>query len=270
MVTPFSLPISAVRFSHSTASNGAVLPSVKYRLNTRPVLSPEVCSGLTPVCSDLPFNAVLTVAMYSPRSRAPPRGGGHPYYTPPHFRGGAARSPNGGNLTRWLVGFQSKKFRPRLAVEIVENECKTQRPAAGRCCCYHTAFTAALLRFACGHEAGVRARLVCLEPGWSRGPRTRINILDPVRLALPRSPESGIAVSSCAKILSREKRKMWVPYKENVLSVVVSFRAHNPFLQRVWYANAKNFRERGIFTRCSCRVNWQRLLFLAHGMISSS
>src|SRR5580704_3784947 len=174
MVTPFSLPISAVRFSHSTASNGAVLPSVKYRLNTRPVLSPEVCSGLTPVCSDLPFNAVLTVAMYSPRSRAPPRGGGHPYYTPPHFRGGAARSPNGGNLTRWLVGFQSKKFRPRLAVEIVENECKTQRPAAGRCCCYHTAFTAALLRFACGHEAGVRARLVCLGPGSSRGRRTRI------------------------------------------------------------------------------------------------
>ena len=60
--------------------------------------------------------------------------------------------------------------------------------------------------------------------------RTRVNILDPVRLALPRSPESGIAVSSGAKILSREKRKMWVPYKKNVLSVVVSFRAQDYFL----------------------------------------
>src|SRR6266403_1484365 len=40
MVTPFSLPISAVRFSHSTMSNGEVWPSVKYRLNTSPVFSP--------------------------------------------------------------------------------------------------------------------------------------------------------------------------------------------------------------------------------------
>src|SRR5499425_1544164 len=37
MVTPFSFPISAVRFSHSTASNGEILPSVKKRSNFNPV-----------------------------------------------------------------------------------------------------------------------------------------------------------------------------------------------------------------------------------------
>jgi hypothetical protein len=34
-------------------------------------------------------------------------------------------------------------------------------------------------------------------------------ILDWVRLALPRCPESGVEVSTPGKILSREKRKMW-------------------------------------------------------------
>jgi hypothetical protein len=28
---------------------------------------------------------------------------------------------------------------------VAENRCKAQRPAAGWCCCYHAAFTAALL-----------------------------------------------------------------------------------------------------------------------------
>jgi len=36
--------------------------------------------------------------------------------------------------------------------------------------------------------------------------------LDWVRLALPRSPESGFAVSADVKILSREKRKMWMTF----------------------------------------------------------
>jgi len=38
--------------------------------------------------------------------------------------------------------------------------------------------------------------------------RTRVNILDSVRLALPRSPESGIAVSIHVKKVSRGKRDM--------------------------------------------------------------
>jgi hypothetical protein len=38
--------------------------------------------------------------------------------------------------------------------------------------------------------------------------------LDWVRLALSRSPESGIAVSTAEKILSREKRKMWMRFSQ--------------------------------------------------------
>ena len=61
IVTPFSFPIRAVRFSHSTASNGDFFPSVKYRSKTRPLLS--VFSEVIPVSSVLPFNAGFTVAI---------------------------------------------------------------------------------------------------------------------------------------------------------------------------------------------------------------
>src|SRR5262245_60639140 len=57
MVTPFSLPISAVRFSHSTASNGEILPSVKRRSNFNPA---AVMSAL--VSADLPCMTGFTVA----------------------------------------------------------------------------------------------------------------------------------------------------------------------------------------------------------------
>jgi len=50
-------------------------------------------------------------------------------------------------------------------------------------------------RITCGRGKG-RARFFCLEPGLVIvALRTRVNILDSVRLALPRSPESGFAVS---------------------------------------------------------------------------
>src|SRR6202140_1896856 len=72
MVTPFSLPISAVRFSHSTRSKGDFWPSVKYRSKNKPVPRP---AGVFPdsisVPSDLPFNAVFTVAIVPPRLRLP-------------------------------------------------------------------------------------------------------------------------------------------------------------------------------------------------------
>jgi hypothetical protein len=42
-------------------------------LNTSPVFSPVVFCGLTPVCSDLPFNAVFTVAIYSSALQGLPR-----------------------------------------------------------------------------------------------------------------------------------------------------------------------------------------------------
>src|SRR3984957_7481182 len=78
MLTPFSLPMAAVRFSPSTESNGEIFPSVKKRSNTRPAWVPAVLSGLTPVCSDFAFNAGFTVAIPILQTRASPSGG-YPY-----------------------------------------------------------------------------------------------------------------------------------------------------------------------------------------------
>src|ERR1700682_2481872 len=69
MVTPFSLPINAVRFSHSNKSNGEV-PSVKYLSNTIPRPAPDSFSGLT-VPTVLPFNADFTVAILIPPATVP-------------------------------------------------------------------------------------------------------------------------------------------------------------------------------------------------------
>src|SRR4030088_1073802 len=72
MVTPFSLPIRAVRFSHSTRSKGDFLPSVKNRSKNTPVPRPAgVFPDSTSVSSDLPFNADFTVAIVPPRLRFP-------------------------------------------------------------------------------------------------------------------------------------------------------------------------------------------------------
>src|SRR5580700_8592181 len=66
IVTPFSFPISAVRFSHSTASKGDFFPSVKYRWKARPfpaTLAP--ISGDASVARDFPLIAYFTVAIRS-------------------------------------------------------------------------------------------------------------------------------------------------------------------------------------------------------------
>src|SRR5580698_6991489 len=64
IVTPFSLPISAVRFSHSTASNGEIFPSVKYLSKGRPLGVPTpVFSGVVSVIGDFPVITCFTVAI---------------------------------------------------------------------------------------------------------------------------------------------------------------------------------------------------------------
>src|SRR6266478_657701 len=74
IVTPFSFPISAVRFSHSTASKGDFFPSVKYRWKLRPFPVPRaVFSAAVSAAGDFPFNACFTVAI-----RSPPREWGNP------------------------------------------------------------------------------------------------------------------------------------------------------------------------------------------------
>src|SRR5207245_3054347 len=77
MVAPFSLPIKATRFSHSTASKGDFLPSVKWREKVRP--SPAPAAALSPASAPrvFPLSACFTVAISSlPRHRIPPSCGG--------------------------------------------------------------------------------------------------------------------------------------------------------------------------------------------------
>src|SRR5882672_7887837 len=77
-VTPFSFPISAVRFSHSTTSNGDFFPSVKYRSKLRPLLAPPaVFSAAVFVAMDFPPNACFTVAI-RPSALSGPHSRGNP------------------------------------------------------------------------------------------------------------------------------------------------------------------------------------------------
>src|SRR6266513_903715 len=64
IVTPFSFPINAVRFSHSTASKGDFFPSVKYRWKRRPFPAPRAgFSAAVSVPGEFPLNAWFTVAI---------------------------------------------------------------------------------------------------------------------------------------------------------------------------------------------------------------
>src|SRR5215471_1277390 len=75
MVAPFSFPIRATRFSHSTASKGDFWGSLKYRGKTRPF--PTVVFSTASVAGEFPLRACFTVAISSlPRHRIPPRCGG--------------------------------------------------------------------------------------------------------------------------------------------------------------------------------------------------
>src|SRR6266481_3902261 len=60
IVTPFSFPIRAVRFSHSTASKGDFFPSVNTRWKLRPFPAPAaVLSTAASVAGDFPLNFSL-------------------------------------------------------------------------------------------------------------------------------------------------------------------------------------------------------------------
>src|SRR5215472_16694848 len=88
MVTPFSLPINAVRFSHSTASNGDFLPSLRNLSKTRPFPAPLAgFSVAKSVAGDFPVKACFTVAIHSSALQEfPPKRGEPFYFTPPHRR----------------------------------------------------------------------------------------------------------------------------------------------------------------------------------------
>src|SRR6266481_6195567 len=79
IVTPFSLAINAVRFSHSTASKGDFFPSVKYRWKLRPFPAPRAgFSAAVSVAGEFPLNACFTVAIRPSALLGPHSRGGNP------------------------------------------------------------------------------------------------------------------------------------------------------------------------------------------------
>src|SRR5712692_561372 len=103
MVAPFSFAIRAVRFSHSTVSNGDFSPSVKYRWKTRPFPRPlAVFSAAVSVAEDFPLNACFTVAICPSRFRGSPPKRGEPFYFTPlrSHRGAAPGSGEGLKLAQ--------------------------------------------------------------------------------------------------------------------------------------------------------------------------
>src|SRR6201993_4269974 len=72
MVAPFSLPIRATRFSHSTPSKGDFFPSVKYRGKARPFpVRAAVFSTAASVACEFPLRACFTVAICPSRTSDP-------------------------------------------------------------------------------------------------------------------------------------------------------------------------------------------------------
>src|SRR5258708_16186019 len=118
IVTPFSLPMRAVRFSHSTLSKGETFPSVKYRSNTKPPACPAVSTDFA-ASTALPFNTCFTVAiLIPPRNRFPwCERGTLLFYSP--VEQGAAFPPE--NATEFVARVED------VPPEIIEkNECAAQ------------------------------------------------------------------------------------------------------------------------------------------------
>src|SRR5271157_893440 len=178
IVTPFSFPISAVRFSHSTSLNGEVLPSVKYRSNLKPLFVRALFIALA-VSTVLPFNAGFTVAIqFPPRCRFPlSQRGTLLFYSPVpqgvtrHFRGRALQFQ-----VSWMTlpGRNIKK-RMRCSMPVFSTRPNSSPRALPNCA-----------------EHLLRARFFTVIPDWLRGsiagPR---HILDSGPSGASTSPESG-------------------------------------------------------------------------------
>src|SRR5260370_6717965 len=89
IVTPFSFPLTALHFSHSTASNGDTFPSVKCRSNVSPLRVPVVFfSVLVSAPTDFPLNPCFTVAIPLLRATGLPLARGTlSFYSCAFFRG---------------------------------------------------------------------------------------------------------------------------------------------------------------------------------------
>src|SRR5882672_1618155 len=160
IVTPFSFPISAVRFSHSTASKGDFIPSVKYRWKNRPVPTPLAVFSTAP--------------SVPPRLGAPSRRGTLLFYTSASGRGAVSRFRvwAKANATRFerFVKAASEKKADRIAIAFLNDRlaaalnksCKT--PMLCRWLVGRTQPHSRCRASNAGAEQALRARFFRLEP----------------------------------------------------------------------------------------------------------
>src|SRR3989441_3223899 len=123
IVTPFSFPISAVRFSHSTTSKGDFFPSVKYRSKVRPFPVLTAVFSAASVARDFPFNACFTVAI-RPSALQGSHSRREPYYFTPLRPAEAPRFASGFELKlthlpiRWVRESGQRKKTGRIPVAL--------------------------------------------------------------------------------------------------------------------------------------------------------
>src|SRR5438045_1202717 len=114
MVTPFSFPISATRFSHSTASKGDFFPSVKYREKARPFPVRAVFSAAASVVCEFPLNACFTVAICPSRALDPATVRGTLlFYSPASSRAPRFASGSGLKLAQLDSGLRERRQRKK-------------------------------------------------------------------------------------------------------------------------------------------------------------
>src|SRR5258707_6197336 len=137
IVTPFSFPITAVRFSHSTASKGDFFPSVKYRSKVRPFPVLTAVFSAASVARDFSFNACFTVAI-RPSALQGSRSRREPYYFTPLRPAEAPRFTSGSwlkltHLPIRLVRESGQRIkRPAILRSHSSSSANRQYPAVGR------------------------------------------------------------------------------------------------------------------------------------------
>src|SRR5713101_2662219 len=215
IVTPFSFPISAVRFSHSTASKGDFFPSVKYRRKVRPFPAPfAVFSAAASVAGEFPLNACFTVAIRPSALLGPhSRGVTPPFYSSASYRGAALRFRAWAEVNATLIRSDRESGQRKKAdCKAVALKFQRKAPTPCRWPVVRTQPNSTCSASCTGAGQVLRARFFRLEPGPLRGlTRTLIHPrLGPSGAST--SPESGFAVSTEENFLSREKRKMWATF----------------------------------------------------------
>src|ERR1700688_1567666 len=123
IVLPFSLPIRATRRSHSTASNGEVRPSVKYRSNSSPVRTSTSAGAAVPVCRAVfSFIAIFVCDIFCLRAGRLPRAEGTILFYSRNVFSGSMRQPDSQQVTArseflgpGIQEYPSKKEKASLA-----------------------------------------------------------------------------------------------------------------------------------------------------------